>query len=1183
MSGFGEVLGSIRLNRVISGFMMVDRKKGSAVNLSLFRMAIASFLYSWRVGLSVALGVAIATAVIVGALLVGDSMRGSLRELTLQRLGKIESILFPGSFFNTDDLIPADVQHASVIFFNKGVIEFRKSSELTRRSGNVQIIGCDFSFWNLDTSLDEIVVSPGENEVVLNHSAAAELGVSVGDLVNVRLPVEQAVPADSPLGRRDSTTEGLPRLTVVQIIPDRGLGRFSLSASQSTPLNIYLSRDTIAQSLDREGQANMILFDQIVSLNALNIDLSTLGMKTSPIRGGWVNAEGEEITVFQYISLTSDSLLIPDSVATRILDTAVGSDAVPQSTYLANAIETLKDDGTVLNSIPYSTITAVDSSPDLPLDYQLDPEQEINGSIPVVLNEWASQQLEASVGDIVKIAYFEPEVENGKEVERSFTAVVTSVVPLTEPDDPYSRRRTAVFRSPRTRYNDPALTPTVPGVTDQDSIADWDLPFKLTRKISKADDEYWNNHRLTPKVFVPLSVGRKYFGSRFGVITSLRFPMVEETSPGDLADQITVALEPVLNDIGWDVIPVKAEQLTAASGTTPFDGLFLSLSFFVIAAAILLIAMLFRLGLIQRMQQYGLLLITGWSPQILLRYVFLEGVFVAVFGVAAGLLLGVCYSIAVLYALRTWWVDAVTVPFLDFYWTYRSLMIGSAAGFLMAIGTLWISAKWLSKARPQYLLSRRSLDDVVGRRVGENAIARLIAILLLGMSLVLGSLGAFSGGQVAAGAFVSSGMCLLISSLISCHSTLARNATAVRRRAKVDLKSTRALALRNISRYPARSTMTVGLIAFAAFLIFSISAFQLRPTDEGTGGFRFIAEASQPIYEDLNDLLVRRQFMGSDAETLDHSAIEMFRIKLGQDASCNNLYQSTRPTVLGVPKSFSQFLIDADLSGFRWAMGRKGNMEKLNWDALAVDAKGTKDDPIPIVLDQNTAMWSLHLMKGIGEVVEFELVPGKAHAFKVVGLLSNSVLQGKLLMGENNFTRLFPEINGYQFFLIACDKSNADVVEGIMEKRFSDLGMDLTEATTVLARLLAVQNTYLRTFQSLGAIGLLLGTFGLGIAQVRSVLERQSEIAILRSIGFSIGRLGVLVVNETMLLLFIGVGLGLLSSILAVLPHAIFEGINPPILEPIAISILMVFIGLAVAVVAVREVAKLPLLDSLRK
>ncbi len=69
-------------------------------SLSLTSMIWAGMRHSWRVSASVALGVATATAVIVGALLVGDSMRGSLRALTVERLGKTEFAILPGRFFD---------------------------------------------------------------------------------------------------------------------------------------------------------------------------------------------------------------------------------------------------------------------------------------------------------------------------------------------------------------------------------------------------------------------------------------------------------------------------------------------------------------------------------------------------------------------------------------------------------------------------------------------------------------------------------------------------------------------------------------------------------------------------------------------------------------------------------------------------------------------------------------------------------------------------------------------------------------------------------------------------------------------------------------------------------------------------------------------------------------------------
>ena len=54
------------------------------------RLVVAGLRHYWRTNLAVVLGVATAVAVLAGALLVGDSVRGSLRDLVLQRLGRTD-------------------------------------------------------------------------------------------------------------------------------------------------------------------------------------------------------------------------------------------------------------------------------------------------------------------------------------------------------------------------------------------------------------------------------------------------------------------------------------------------------------------------------------------------------------------------------------------------------------------------------------------------------------------------------------------------------------------------------------------------------------------------------------------------------------------------------------------------------------------------------------------------------------------------------------------------------------------------------------------------------------------------------------------------------------------------------------------------------------------------------------
>ncbi len=1149
------------------------------------RLAQSNLLHSWRISLSVALGVATATAVIVGALLVGDSMRGSLRQLTLERLGKIESVVLPGAFFNADGVTDAHVY--PIVMFSDASIETARDGETSRASA-IQVLGVDADFWELDTSDNAPRMLPQGDSIVVNESLARELGVSVNDQVTLRLPVEQAVPADSPLGRRDLQTEGLPRLNVVDIIRDEGLGRFSLAPNQAAPQLVFADRATLLQALDRDGQANVLLSDETIDDEQLHPSLAQLGLKLERVTKTFSTDDaGSATKIFDYYSLTSDRLLLPTPAVERVAQAYPG--AIESMTYLANAIETLDENGKVIASVPYSIITAIDDSTSFPLNYELpndDPSANSGDTgkprVPLVINDWTAKRLDAKVGTPVRVAYYEPEVENGSEIERYFDALVTAIVPITPPKTPYRRSREAVFDKAPTIYNDPNLTPTVPGVTDQDSISDWDLPFQLTRTISSDDDKYWNDYRLTPKAYLPLAEGERLFGSRFGTTTGLRLDIDVADSVDELQRKIAKQVEPIRTELGWAVIPIRAQQLAASRGTTPFDALFLSLSFFVILSAIMLIAMLFRLGIATRLREFGTMLALGWTPRRVERLAMYEGLCITAFGVALGVVGGIAYASFVLWALRSWWVGAVTVPFLQFYWTPTSLVIGCLASGLVAFATMALTIRSITKQKAQTLLSGRDDESKGPTKVAGNKRTRgkLIAYVMLVLAFIIAVIGATLSGQAAAGSFVGSGMLLLMAILVLIHARLSAPrvlASAVNATTASSRYTLGSLAGRNASKHPLRSTLTIGLMATASFLIIAITAFRLQPDESGTGGFDLVAQSSQPIFRDLNDARVRSDLLGPESSAMDNSIVAALRLHAGQDASCNNLYQATRPTVLGIPSSAT--------AKFKFQFSSSG-MRKLPWGALNTPAAGSVDDPIPVIIDQNTAMWSLQMTSGIGEVRSFEYSDAKPTHFKVVGLLANSILQGKLMIGESNFESLFPNVSGYQYFLIRSGSESGEEtgseVAGVLENRLGDVGMDVTDTHELLAGMLAVQNTYLRTFQSLGALGLLLGTIGLAIAQLRGVLERRGELAIMRAVGFTRRRLAALVLSETMTLLLIGIGCGAGCAVFAVLPYALTSGLKPPIAEPLLVLAGITLFGMLAAVVSLRRVIRMPLLASLR-
>src|SRR3954452_13586404 len=67
--------------------------------MSKFRLLLQNLRYFRWANLAVLLGMAVATAVLTGALMVGDSVRGSLRALAVQRLGPVDQALLSSRFF----------------------------------------------------------------------------------------------------------------------------------------------------------------------------------------------------------------------------------------------------------------------------------------------------------------------------------------------------------------------------------------------------------------------------------------------------------------------------------------------------------------------------------------------------------------------------------------------------------------------------------------------------------------------------------------------------------------------------------------------------------------------------------------------------------------------------------------------------------------------------------------------------------------------------------------------------------------------------------------------------------------------------------------------------------------------------------------------------------------------------
>jgi hypothetical protein len=324
---------------------------------------------------------------------------------------------------------------------------------------------------------------------------------------------------------------------------------------------------------------------------------------------------------------------------------------------------------------------------------------------------------------------------------------------------------------------------------------------------------------------------------------------------------------------------------------------------------------------------------------------------------------------------------------------------------------------------------------------------------------------------------------------------------------------------------PGRSVLCMALIAFATFTIVAVDAFRKGETAPQPD-FPLMAESELPIYEDMG------------------AGVTPLRLRPGDDASCLNLYSPRRPRVLGVPPS-------------------------LGWRVLE---EAPADGAIPALVDANSLQYTLHAK--VGDVRTFD----DGLKVRFVGTLRDSVFQSEIIISDANFIRAFPYEQGFRMFLLDVPHERA----AELEDRWSDYGLDITTTRERLAAYHRVENMYLSTFQALGALGLLLGTAGVGAILLRNLLERRRELAVLRAVGYAPRDLAAVTLSETLALVLGGLLIGTSSAVVAVAPEWVRRGGGVPLVTVAALPLVVLAVSLAVARLALRAVTRAPLLDSLR-
>ena len=1152
-------------------------------------LLLRSLTHFWRINLAVVAGVGVAVSVLAGAFLVGTSVRASLRDLALERLGRVDHVVTAGAFFReglAEDVLASDAlgraaagapPAAAPMIALEGFVTHEDSRS---RAGGIQVYGVDDRFWafhGLDAGR-----GPEPGEVLVSGGLARELGAAEGDTLLVRVQKPSAIPVSSLHGRRDDLGRTM-RLGIREVLAPAELGEFSFRPQQGFSRAVFVNLERMQRDLELDREANTLLLAgveadaaagspaaaRIEAALRVTTRLTDLGLRVRALPGPAA------------LAVESTAGLLGDEVvaAARAAAADGGMGEQPILTYLANEIRRGE------RVTPYSLVTGLDPArlgvaspggapPDADAAAGAPASPAGAGGPageeppPIWLNTWTADDLEAAPGDVVTLQYYRWE-DAGALVTETADFRVAGVVPM---------EGLAADRD---------LAPEYPGITEATDLSDWDPPFPIDLGLVRPKDEdYWDEYRTASKGFIALEDGQRLWGSRWGQVTSLRVVPpdgVSDLAAAEYRDALRSRLDPLA--AGFVVYPARELALEASAGVTDFGEYFTYFSFFLVVSALLLASLFFRLGVEQRLREIGALRALGFDERGVRRLFWAESAALSLAGGLLGAAGAVGYAELIMWGLRTWWVDAVGTTLLVLHVSPLALAAGIGGGMVAAAVSIAWSLRMVARATPRALIhgvlpsgpsTPRGAEGEPPTRAAAAARRAPAVLGLLGAAVLAVTLAGILGDTAG---FFGAGMLLLASLLTLAWSWLGRQAPA-----GVAVPSTWTVSrvgLRNTTARPGRSVLCITLIAFASFIIVAVDAFHLEgggdtaDRSSGTGGYPLLAESLLPIVRDLGSEESREELGVSsfDDEVFTGVSFARFRLRPGEDTSCLNLYQAKDPRVLAPEAAFlaeGRFRFGATLA--------ETEAEAANpW--LLLD-RVFDDGAVPAIADATSLAYALHLSVGDDFVLNRD--SDNPTRLRIVAALSDSIFQRELIVGEPDFVRLFPEHDGYRFFLLDAPVDGTAEVTAALEDRLSDYGFDVTSTPERLAAFHRVNNTYLATFQTLGALGLLLGTLGLGAVLLRNVLERRRELALLRAVGYDTRHVSLMVLVENGLLLFGGLAIGTVCAVVAIAPAWIERGGQFPVVSLGGMLLAVAAAGLVSSLAATAAAVRSPLLASLR-
>ena len=887
--------------------------------------------------------------------------------------------------------------------------------------------------WGIDTD------SLAGDEVMVNEPLYSKLSTLNSQLSTfvLHLPSLNLIPSGSLFVSKSHATQMRVRVAGVRNVEDGG--NLLLKNEQTLPLNVFINRRQLAEKMELEGKINLILSDDI-------IEEEQLAACWTPEHSGIHLTDS---------SLTYDGVFIPQDIVEKLS----AANSQPTTIYLSYFVNNLMADA---DTVPYSFVTAINEWQGEPLEGQ-----------DMILSDYAAERLHVREGDSIRMDYFiTKQLKNLDTREKMLR--VKQIVPL------------AAFRQ------DNLLMTDFPGLTRVENCTDWDsdLPIDMDR-VQKEDEDYWHTYRQTPKAVVAYEAVRADWSNAFGSATAMRFQSPNLTPH---TSNLTPQLSP--SDADVRLYHPRAQGLKGANEGVDFASLFLSLGFFIILSAILLMKNPLVEMFTLRQEEIQLYRQLGFRDKDICNGLFREAFSVMLLASPWGVVAGLLYSCLTLWLLGNVWSGATHTDGFALHIQPLTLLIGIVVGLVICALTLWMVVRNALKPRTSHSSYPKSRTSLV-----TPCISLLITIVLIAANFL------FFHDMVL---FIVCGLLWILTGGFFLR-------VEVNRLAKTSIRSI--LNRTQLMWLSVRASLKQYLLAYwtlslGVFIVFAVGLNRpdFSQVVQVTGGYQFYVDSRVPIQYDLNNPAVRKKL--SLNELPDSTRFLSFLRHTQDEASCLNLNQVSTPTVLGVDlKEMEPFDLNTDAE------------PNPNPEPSTLNSKLST-----VYIDEEALMWSL--MKSVGDTLFYQNERGDEVPVVIAGTYPTGIFHGNAIMSSEDFRRLWPKESGVEVLLMKS--SRPDEAAELLAIAMNEYGLHIQTVEERIKMFFEVTETYLIIFLTLGGLGLLLGIFSLMVIVRKNLAARTATIRQYRAMGFSERLIGQLLFRENLLVPLYAVCVGAVGSAISI-------------------------------------------------